>query len=591
MKKFFLGLIGAILIAVVNLNLVYADVNDFTITDFKSDFYLAKDSKGRSTLKTVESITALFPEFDQNHGIERAIPLRYDNHSVNLNVVSVNDESANSMEYSTYKENGNLVVRIGNADTYVHGLKTYVITYTQRDVTKYFAGEKDDEFYWDVNGTGWRQQVNSITARLHLDSSLAKSLNGKQTCYFGAQGSAKRCSIGGAAGVITAMEVNLAAGENMTIAVGFKPHTFVEYQKTVLDYIGMYSSVISASLGAMSLLAVCYVRFFKCKSAPSKHAIVNEFLPPKDADVALSAEILNRTGSWVPATYIDLAVRHNIKIVELEKKLFLKQGYRFELLSTERLSRTEYSILNALFGSKPTVGDQYEIKPTKFDRQLVASISSVRSSVVNNAKDDGYFMPIKNQIVIMYSLLAFIMLQFIGAVVLFGENSILFTTESIVINIIAFVVALIVTVTCRPLSQKGRELHDYLKGLERYIGIGEQDRLRVLQSPEGAEKTPIDTNDKEKLVHLYERLLPYAMIFGMEKSWSKALGNYYDQSGLQPDWYVGNNTFNAVMFSSSMSSFSSTSNSYSNPISSSSGGSGGGGFSGGGGGGGGGGGW
>ena len=145
----------------------------------------------------------------------------------------------------------------------------------------------------------------------------------------------------------------------------------------------------------------------------------------------------------------------------------------------------------------------------------------------------------------------------------------------------------------KPLSTKGRELYDYLKGLELYIKIGEEQRLKVLQSPEGAEKTPVDVNDKTKLVHLYERVLPYAVLFGQEKGWTKALGEYYEQQNTQPDWYVGHAGFNAVIFSSMMSDFSSGAarSSYSAPSSSSSGGSSGGGFSGGGGGGGGGGGW
>lgn len=145
--------------------------------------------------------------------------------------------------------------------------------------------------------------------------------------------------------------------------------------------------------------------------------------------------------------------------------------------------------------------------------------------------------------------------------------------------------------TTKPLSVKGRELLDYLKGLELYIKIAEEDRIKVLQSPQGAEKTPVDINDSTKIVRLYERVLPYAVLFNNEKEWSKSLGKFYEQQGTSPDWYVGTSAFNAALFSSSLSSFLSSASSYSSPSSSSSGGSIGGGSSGGGGGGGGGGGW
>ena len=113
----------------------------------------------------------------------------------------------------------------------------------------------------------------------------------------------------------------------------------------------------------------------------------------------------------------------------------------------------------------------------------------------------------------------------------------------------------------------------------------------MLQSPEGAAKVGVvDGTDEKKLVTLYERVLPYAILFGQEKEWSKQLGRYYEQSGSAPDWYSGTGAFNAALFASNMSNFSSSAASVSG-FSSSSGGSSGGGFSGGGGGGGGGGGW
>ena len=114
----------------------------------------------------------------------------------------------------------------------------------------------------------------------------------------------------------------------------------------------------------------------------------------------------------------------------------------------------------------------------------------------------------------------------------------------------------------------------------------------MLQSPEGANKVQVDLSDSKKLVELYEKLLPYAILFGQEKEWNKRLGDYYQSAGVQPGWYSGANmaAFNAAAFSSAMSNLNTSINSTGAGFSSS-GGSSGGGFSGGGGGGGGGGGW
>jgi uncharacterized membrane protein len=120
--------------------------------------------------------------------------------------------------------------------------------------------------------------------------------------------------------------------------------------------------------------------------------------------------------------------------------------------------------------------------------------------------------------------------------------------------------------------------------------VAEADRLRILQGPQGVERTPVDTNDKAQMLHLYERVLPYAVLFGIEKEWAKTLEISYGDINTAPDWYSGASTFSAVTFSSSLAGFTSaTSSSFTPPSSSSSSGSGfssGGGSSGGGGGGG-----
>ncbi|MEO6943892.1 MAG: DUF2207 domain-containing protein, partial [Lacisediminihabitans sp.] len=121
--------------------------------------------------------------------------------------------------------------------------------------------------------------------------------------------------------------------------------------------------------------------------------------------------------------------------------------------------------------------------------------------------------------------------------------------------------------------------------LREYISLAEADRLRYLQSPKGAERAVVTADDQRQVIKINERLLPYAVLFGIEKEWAEELGRYYEKSGEQPSWYVGSGAFNAAIFASSIGSVSvSASSAYS----STSGGSGGGAVSGGGGGGGGG---
>ncbi len=138
-------------------------------------------------------------------------------------------------------------------------------------------------------------------------------------------------------------------------------------------------------------------------------------------------------------------------------------------------------------------------------------------------------------------------------------------------------------VSRKPLTALGAEVRDHLKGLEEFIEWAEADRIRMLQSPAGAERVRIDPGDPAQMLKLYEVLLPYAVVFGQEKQWAQHLAVLYGE-GNSPGWYAGSHGFSAGSFSAGISSLSASSAS----SSSTSGGSGGGGSSGGGGGGGGG---
>ena len=137
-------------------------------------------------------------------------------------------------------------------------------------------------------------------------------------------------------------------------------------------------------------------------------------------------------------------------------------------------------------------------------------------------------------------------------------------------------------------TKEGRQMQQYLEGLKMYIKLAEVDRLNYLQSPVGAERAPINTSDQEQMIKLYERVLPYAVLFRLEKDWAKVLELKYQESTSTPSWYSGSDISRGIMLGSFISNFnSSTASSFSPPTSSSGSGISGG-FAGGGGGGGGG---
>lgn len=590
MKRFILG-VGVILFAVLGVGLADSNsqaqsVNNFLVKAFEADYHLDKDREGRSTLKTVEKITAVFPNTNQNHGLERAIPKSYDGHSTRLQIESVTDENGKELPFSDRTSNGNLVLRIGDADTYVHGEQRYIITYTQRDVTRFFSNSNADEFYWDINGTQWPQSIGQVTARVHIGSSIAERLNGKASCYTGLEGSTDSCMVRrtDADGVLfSAAITDVGAYENMTMAIGFEPASFAPYEQSKLLTLWLISLMFT-SLAGMVIVILLIIRFLAImRRAKGKNGIVvAEYLPPKMTSVLQSAQVIKNSTSDITAQLIDFAVRHYIKIYQTKNKTWLKPAeYKLEIIKDiADLSKEERRLLADLFGkSNLKIGATFAINKlqnnTDLAKKLIASRAWLRLQVRG-----------------MYALFERAEQEAKG----FRKFGFIFLVVGIItvspLLIIAAILAFIFSATTWPLTQKGAELRDYLRGLKKYITVAEVERIKMLQSPEGAEKVGVKIgDDPAQLVKLYERVLPYAVLFGIEKEWTKQLGAYYDSANVQPDWYSGNTAFNAALFTSSFSDFSSQSSSYSSSTSSSSGGSDGGGSSGGGGGGGGGGGW
>ena len=589
MKRIF-WVISALLLAVglapVQTAIAANDTNNFRITNYDIQYELSRDSESRSVLKTTETITALFPMTDQNHGLERAIPTTYDGHPTDLNITSVTNDKGEDINHRTYSSNGNDVLRIGDADTYVHGSQTYHITYTQRDVTRFFEDNGRNEWYWDTNGTDWKVPINTLSVTMKIDPAIANARVGEPACYEGVEGSTEKCSI-------TYDEVsneyklsarNLKAGENVTVAFGFNKDTFAAYVESPMSKYLLFVGIMQAlsfpiSIGIISTMAIIWTR--RKYRMKEQNPIVAEYVPPKDASVIVTSQTLFTKQAVFTAQLIDLAVRHYISIVETREKSFWRSAeYDIEIVqSLESLRDEEKEIIRDMFGRDPQPGERLAL--SKLKNNIAYSIRTMdNDKKLKKLVDETYGVRDK--------LKGSSKLFFVGAAVV-GLLSL--ATLAIPLFVTA-IVLLVLGSTLKPLSDKGLELRRYALGLDKYIKASETERLAFLQGPDTAQKVghDVDPNNPGQIVKLYERVLPYAILFGREKQWSKRLGQFYEQSSTQPDWYNGMSGFNAAAFATSMHSFSQAS-SYSSGSSSSSGGSSGGGSSGGGGGGGGGGGW
>ncbi len=92
-----------LLLSFAPADVIFADVNDFYFKSATFDYYLSRTEDGSSEMQVVEELAAVFPDSDQNHGIERCLPTSYNGGAIlddsNFNVTR-NGEIANYTAYN-----------------------------------------------------------------------------------------------------------------------------------------------------------------------------------------------------------------------------------------------------------------------------------------------------------------------------------------------------------------------------------------------------------------------------------------------------------------------------------------------------------
>ncbi|GAA1854947.1 DUF2207 domain-containing protein [Microbacterium koreense] len=561
---------------------VLADVDDFVFDSLDVRYDLTRADDGTSRVTVVETFVAVFPETDQNRGMRRVIPESFDGVPLHPQLVSITDENGRERAAETDSDDGDYSMT-SRADDFVHGTQTYVFTYTLENVVRFYAGTGVNEFYWNVIGAEWRQPFARVTAALHVDPELADAMTGAGACYAGAQGATDPCTItiDTAAGVADANAVHVEPYQAVTVAVAFDEGTFVPFDPSYLaSPWGWWQAL--AGLGSIGgLVAAIAVRARSLRDAPGRPTIIAEYDPPRDIDALESAVLLGATSKAIPAEVLEQAVVGSIRIIEGAPRSFGRRApLMAELVDPTLADGDGRMLLEGLF-PEGRPGDRFEFG--RSDRRLSAAAQKILLAAGRELVARGMRrkVPVRNRVwPVLLAMTAGVAAVIFGIGALKAGVTPLWPIVVLVLGVLGtiFVIGL---VSRQPLTARGAEVRDHLKGLQVFIEWAEADRIRMLQSPQGAERVPVDTGDPRQMLRLYETLLPYAVVFGQEKEWANQIALIYGSDS--PRWYTGSSGFDAAVFSAGISTLSASTAS-----SSSSGGSSGGGSAGGGGGGGGG---
>jgi uncharacterized membrane protein YgcG len=599
MKQLLLGL-SILVLALGTMHHTKAQsVQDFNVQSFDAYYEVNKQPNNVAAMRINEYIQAQFPVFDQNHGILRALPQTYNGSSLTLHILGVDASSLQSPSsepwgYTATTQNGNTVLKIGYPNQFVHDIQNFHIRYTVDNVARKYAGY--DEIFWNVNGTQWQQTMQRVSAHIVLPADIAAAVT-NEVCYTGAAGStAQNCTItkntsnDGKMTVDVIANAALPPGENLSFAIAFKSGTFTLAKPSTWHQIEPFVGGAVGITITLVTLITCIRQWRKNGRDPKgRGTIVAEYVPPKDSTVLLQEFILHESGRPVAVTaqIINLAIRGYIRIIDTEKDALIGKKHSFALekiKAFDGLSPEELQLTQMIFGDATAIGVKIELDDLK--NSLSSEVTQLWKDVGNTATSAGYYTknPAKATSAYIGFGIACIALGF-GAFFLGGVFSTILALSLCISGIIVLITARYMPAR----TAKGVELHDYLLGLKQYIKVAEKDRIAFHQGLETAERQPINLNDPAQKVKLFEQLLPYAMLFGLEKDWANQFKDIYSAP---PVWYGGTiNNFSTGYLLGGLSGFNSAaSTSFSPPASS--GGSGfSGGSSGGGGGGGGGGGW
>lgn len=484
------------------------------------NFYTKIAVEKSGQIKVVETLNYDFGSV-QRHGIYRDI----DRIKINENgkryvleifIQSVTDEVGKAYKYSTTTTKDSYQVKIGDADTLVTGKNTYNITYIVSGALTYFS--EHQELYWNATGDRWEIPILNASTQVQFSESVGNTLL-DVVCYTGLKGSTEsNCQTSKTSNSVIVTTQNLNVGEGLTFAVKFPPD-YAQILKPKKDYSEFWQTVLEILLVIAAIfyyIVLPLFLFIKWKHQKDyfdrKTKIVAAwFMAPKlDNHTSLTptetAMLVNAgpNNKEMVATIISLAQRGYLKIIEQGKRKFLFE--KTSKVDTAKLRSHELKVYKNLFSH----GDLIEVSKLKDYASFATVYKNLPEEVGEKLNDFKLFVKNPNSVCTAYTGLSYVAvftfnILLFAAVFFYGKKSAKRTDSSV-----------------QPYSE-AVSLKNFLVSQDTQFDFQAQERM------------------------FFEKLLPYATAFGVEKIWLKRFKEFFDT---MPDWYQGNDLASMVYLNS-----------------------------------------
>lgn len=521
MKKLFLSISLILGIFLLLPSKTFAAGYQDYVRSFHSDVTLNKDA----SISIKETIKYHFAS--EKHGIYREIPVNYkvSGSFMRPTILKINElyyypddfPSVKNIQYERSLSNGYAVLKIGDPDYTIMGDYTYVIDYKLVYAVNYFNDH--DELYLNITGNGWEVPIDEATATVSLPGSITDKV-----CYTGLiESKESNCTITQTDNNLSVKAENLGQYEGLTLVVAMPKNTIANTtsQQRVLSVIANIGIILPIPT------LICLILLLKKYNKNKKLTIIPNYDVPKGWNPLRSGFLYKKTltNTTISAQIIALATGGYIKIKQLSNR-------DYELIKTSKeapIDPEEKILYEGLFKNVDT------IRLKKLGDKFFNTVQTLKASTERHLYEDKYLLDTKKKafnIMMVVSLIG-IAIPFFSAKI-FLDNAAMSWFLGILIS---FVLVLIFAFRIDKKSPEGNEIYYELEGLKMYINTAEKHRIEFHDDP-------------KKYLGVFEKLLPYAMIFGLEKKWAKEFEDIYLE---QPDWYEGNtNMFNSYFLVNSL---------------------------------------
>jgi len=546
-----------------------APARTLTIQSFKAEITITPDGM----VDVTETITANFS--GSWNGLYRTVPVQYTtpqglNFTLDVEPVSITDDSGNNLKYEASSANGYLKFKIYVPNA-MNATRTIVVHYRVSNGLSFY--EDHDELYWNITGNDWDEPVGNASAMISLPAGTTGIHALAYTGTYGAKSQDAKVTTAGTL-VEVQMQRTLEFHEGVTVVVGWDKG-FVRAPTKSEIFFRFLRSNWPFVVPIIAFFVMFWFWYMKGRD-PRRNAIAVQYEPPDGMTPGEVGTLVDNSAAMrdITATLVDLAVRGFITIEETQTShaLGLVHGkeYTFHLKKKASewtgLQQHELLLLSALFtdGAVDTVSLQ------DLQNHFYKNIPGIRDSLFDELLKRGYYLHRPDYVRggwIGGAWVVAILFVLIGLGSSFAMRAA--PTALIASAVLTLLIIGIFGWHMPGHTAKGMTALENTLGFEDFLQHVESDRIARI------EKTPA----------LFEKYLPFAMALGVEKKWVGAFGDICKQP---PSWYQGGvygNNFVPLYFIASLNSMTAqTSSTMSSAPRSAGGGSGfgGGGFSGGG---------